>query len=278
MNNYYTIISANIRPAIKEKISLGLLVVSHEKIFLSISKTKLSIVKDLLPGHLYNGVKNEILSIQETYNKFVNGRKVSLFQNDLPESLTESYIRYLSSYKNNVVSFSDPQKISIKVENSIFNKLYMQFIDDEVFTVEINDNTKSIEKFRREFIPKLSSYYNLNHVVDDRILKGAIIPLKFDLVGKNDIMVFTKSIDLERRKYNVEHDINAFYPIKDLSKNSKKFIVSAEPNKKYSNQHQIWKNLRNANWLEYIDVSEAEKLEIYAKEHDVEPLVKEKTA
>jgi len=58
---------------------------------------------------------------------------------------------------------------------------------------------------------------NVNITVDNTILKDAIIPLKFDLVGKNDYEVYAKSIDLERRKYNVEHDVNAFYPIKDLS-------------------------------------------------------------
>ncbi len=277
MNTYYTIISANIRPEIGERISLGLLVVSEENIFLSISKTKLSIAKDLLPEHLYHGVKNEIIGIQETYNQFIQKDNSSLFQNDFPKPFTESYIRYLSNYKNNVVSFSTPQKISIEINNNIFEKLYLQFIDDELFSVKIEDDTKSIEKFRQDFIPKLSNYYNLNYTVDNTILKGAIIPLKFDLVGKNEVEVFAKSIDLERRKYNVEHDINAFYPIKDLSRDSKKFIISTEPDKKYTSQHQIWKNLRSSDWLEYIDVSEAEKLQIYAEEHNVLPLAPQET-
>lgn len=272
MNTYYSIISAHIRPEIGEKISLGLLVVSSSNVFLSISKTKLSISKELLPKYMYNGVKNEIEGIQRTYKKFVKDN--SLFKDEKPKLLTESYINYLSNYKNNIVSFSTPQKMSIEINNEIFNKLYMQFIDDELFAIDINEDTKSIEKFRRDFVPQLSHYYNVNFTVDNTILKDAIIPLKFDLVGKNDVEVFVKSIDLERRKYNVEHDVNAFYPIKDLSPESKKFIISAEPQKRYASQHQIWKNLRNSKWLEYVDVSEAEKLQEYAKTHDVEPLVK----
>jgi len=279
MNTYYSIISAHIRPEIGEKISLGLFVMSGNNIFLSISKTKLSITKELLPDYMHYGIKNEIKGIQATYDKFIKNNifienNAVFFQSEKPKLFTESYINYLSNYKNNVVSFSAPQKMSIEVDNKIFNKLYTQFVDDELFAIDINEDAKSIEKFRREFIPQLSSYYNVNITVDNTILKDAIIPLKFDLVGKNDYEVYAKSIDLERRKYNVEHDVNAFYPIKDLSPKSKKFIISAEPDKKYQIQHQIWKNLRDSNWLEYLDISEAEKLREYAQAHNVEPLIK----
>jgi len=271
MTTYYSIIFAYIRPQIDEKISLGLLVISGDNVFLSISKTKLSVTKYLLPDYMYNGVKNEIKGIQNTYNKFV---KDNYFENEKPRLFTESYINYLSNYKNNLVSFSAPQKMSIQIDKSIFDELYAELIDDESFTVENNEDTKSIEIFRSNFVPQLSPYYNVNFTLDNTILKDAIIPLKFDLVGKDEHKVFAKSIDLERRKYNVEHDVNAFYPIKDLSPKSKKFIVTTEPDKKYKIQHQIWENLRHANWLEYIDVSEAEKLREYAQTHDVEPLVK----
>lgn len=277
MNTYYSIISAHIRPEIGEKISLGLFVMSSNNVFLSISKTKLSITKELLPDYMYHGVKNEIKGIQGTYNKFVKNNTFIedsgvFFQNEKPKLFTESYINYLSNYKNNLVSFSTPQKMSIEVNNKIFNKLYMQFVDDELFAIDTNEDAKSIEKFRRDFIPQLSTYYNVNIIVDNTILKDAIIPLKFDLVGKNDREVFAKSIDLERRKYNVEHDVNAFYPIKDLSPKSKKFIISAEPDKRYVSQYQVWKNLRNTSWLEYVDVSEVEKLREYAEINGIRPL------
>lgn len=271
MTTYYSIIFAYIRPQIDEKISLGLFVISGEDVFLSISKTKLFALKNLMPDYMYEGAKNEAEGIQNTYNKFVENNR---FQDEPPKLFTESYIHYLSNYKNNLVSFSSPQKMSVQVSKDNFEKMYSQLIDDESFTIKNNEDAKSIETFRRDFVPQLSSYYNVNFTVDNTILKNAIIPLKFDLAGKNEHEVFAKSIDLERRKYNVEHDVNAFYPIKDLSPKSKKFIVTAEPDKKYKIQHQIWENLRRANWLEYIDISEAEKLREYAQTHHVEPLIK----
>ncbi|MEM9921811.1 MAG: hypothetical protein AAF990_27150, partial [Bacteroidota bacterium] len=245
-------------------------------VYLNISKTKLSVSKDLLPDHLYLGVKNEIKGIQDIYSKIHTEAKTNkLFHNLYDNIIQESYISYLSNYKNNIISFSKPQRISLSVTQEVYNKLYEKYIDIDPFSIEVEENVKSIERFRKEYIPTLDRYYNINYTVGKEILPGAILPLKFDLVGKNEVEVFAKSIDLERRRYNVEHDINSFYPIKDLSPLSTKFIVTKEPDKRFMTQHNIWKNLRDTSWLEYIDISEVERLEDYAKSHQVEPISKE---
>ncbi len=274
MKNYFTIISAIIRPEINENISLGLLIVTSERVFLGISKNKLSIVKDLLPTHLYQGIKNEIRGIQELCNKEQQESKIALFSKvELPE-LQANYISYLNNYKNNIISFSAPQSISSEINHKIFNILFEKFIDDKIYATEKEGNN-SIETFRREFIPTLKHFFNTNITIGSDIFLGAISPLKFDLAGKNEIPVFVKSIDLERRKYNVEHDINFLYPLKNLSPESKKFIVTKEPHQNFGVQHEIWQNLKNSDWLEYIDISEVDKLREYAELHHVVPLFKE---
>lgn len=273
MNTYYTIISAVIRPEINEKISLGLLAVSGNEAFLNLSKSKLSITRALLPQHIFNGLKDEIRDIQIAYRNFKEKAKENvLFDNPYKGLIEESYISYLSKYKNNVVIFSKPQKIDIQLTPNIVTSLYHKFVDEEHFTLEENHYENSIEKYRKEYLPNLSSYYNTNRIIDRKTIPDVIIPMKFDLVGKNEIEVFAKSIDLERRTYNVEHDVNGFYPLKNLKEKAKKFFISKEPDKKYETQHQIWQTLRSANWLEYVDISEVERLEKYAKEHQVLPL------
>ena len=110
MNTYYTIISAVIRPEINEKISLGLLAVSDNEAFLHLSKSKLSITRALLPQHIFNGLKDEIRDIQIAYRNFKEKAKENvLFENPYKGLIEESYISYLSKYKNNVVIFSKPQ-------------------------------------------------------------------------------------------------------------------------------------------------------------------------
>lgn len=163
-------------------------------------------------------------------------------------------------------------RLSITANVTIFDKLYTKYVDETPFALEAEAEIKSIERFRREYVQNLSSYYNIHRSVGRDILPDAILPLKIDLIGKNDVYVFAKSIDLERRRYNVEHDVNAFYPLKNLAKSAHKFLISKESEKQYQEQHQIWTNLRNANWLEYVDVSETERLEAYAQEHGVLPV------
>jgi len=288
MSNYYSIISASIRPEIGEKITIGLLILSGKESFLSISKAKISIAKELLDGDLYEGLKNEIKGIQQTYNQFKD--KENLLDKS-SFSIDKTYINYLSNYKNNVLNFSRLKKIEMTANQDFFHSLYVKFIDskgiklknnNQSYLVEnysplLKDNNSqlnSVEKFRKNYSSKLKKYYNVNLIVDNKILPDAISPIKFDLVGQNEVKVFAQSIDLERRKYNVEHDVNTFYQIKDLSPNSKKFIISKEPNKRFKLQHQIWGNLKSSEWLEYVDISEVERLKQYAEKHEVEPLLK----
>lgn len=276
MRAYYSLISVLIRPEIDEKISLGLLVLARNEVFFEYSKTKLSVCKDLLQEYVYHAVKMELASVRNSVLNFKKDQEINhLFKGDTESQFNffdESHISYLSNYKNNLLVFSKPQKLSIDVDVNIFNTLYEKYIDSDPYSKGAEEGMTSFEKFKREELPKLRKYYNTNYTVDKDILPGALLPLKFDLVGKNDFKVFGKAIDLERRKYYVEHDVNALYPLENLSPDSKKFIISQEPEKHFHMQHQIWKNLKNSDWWEYVDLSEIDKLEEYAIEHNVEPI------
>lgn len=50
------------------------------------------------------------------------------------------------------------------------------------------------------------------------------------------------------------------------------FLVTSEPDKENSGQqHDIWNHLRTSKDFEFVDVSEVEKIETYAKIHGVRP-------
>ncbi len=276
MQTYYTIISAVIRPEINETLSLGLLVMSDTEIFLNFSKTKISVLNDLLPKHRNSAIKHEIRDIEIGYKEIKKDKALLLFKSPKEDMFYKDYLDYLSRYKYNGIVFSKPKEIDIQISKEIFEVLYHRYVDEDLFTKMIEDNIEnSIEKYRKEVLPNLSKYYNTNRKVGSDIIADAMIPIHFDLVGKNEVEVFAKSIDLERRVYNIEHDISLLYPLKNFKNEAKKFFISKEPMKKYKKQHDIWNNLRKEKWLEYVDISEVEKLETYAKLHNVEPLFKE---
>ena len=151
MSTYFTILSAIIRPEISEKISLGLLVVTPSNIFLKVSKTKISVTKDLLREHAHLAVKNEIQAIQEAVEAEIKSTSDSkegkqadnLLFSDSRSIIKESYISYLSDYKYNMVSFSKPQKLSLDVDRDLFDKLYEKYVDENPSVGPGNRNSQS---------------------------------------------------------------------------------------------------------------------------------------
>ncbi len=62
--------------------------------------------------------------------------------------------------------------------------------------------------------------------------------------------------------------------LKEALGEAKGFLISSEPNKnKFPSQHDIWNSIRNWNDSEYIDISESQKIEDYATQHGVVPLI-----
>jgi hypothetical protein len=61
--------------------------------------------------------------------------------------------------------------------------------------------------------------------------------------------------------------------VSGIIKTGKKFVISSEPDKiKYPQQHYFWNEIRNQKKHTFIDVSELEIIEEYAKTHQVKPL------
>lgn len=91
--------------------------------------------------------------------------------------------------------------------------------------------------------------------------------------------VYAQTVDMEAGVHTVSSHINAFVQLKTTYAENKiflkDFIIAEEPERQnFPKQHDIWKQLRDSNILNYLDLSESEKLISYAKEHGVIPLSK----
>lgn len=134
MNTFYAIIYAFIRPDIDEKISIGLLCISNDKIYLKTSNKKLTIAKSLVPEHLALALENELQSI----TKMASAEKIddSIFN--------ERYFNYLHSYKNNIIGFSIANHLDIEINETIFDKLYRKYVSENDSAITfIRDRKKS---------------------------------------------------------------------------------------------------------------------------------------
>ena len=277
MENYYSILSVQIRPEIQEKISIGFLLVGEGKVYFNYSKNKLSVAKSLLSDNGYKLLKDSIKNIEATaINESKNselGKQLLISPAMEKNSFSIDYIVYLSRYNNNVLSFSAPKKIDVSLSQDIFSKLFSKFIDSTEFVPAII-RVNTVDTFKAAHRVTLDKHFNVEREFTSVEIPNLIAPVRVDLLGKNEIPVYMQSIDLNRNVYNIENDLAQLFFLRlAFATNSKGFVLTSEPDKKEKKQHDIWSQLRSSKLFEYVDLSEAEKIIQYAEEHNVLPLV-----
>ncbi len=276
MKTFYSILSINIRPEINERLSVGLIMIFGERVFFRYSSSKLSIIQRLTNKEIHKATQNYLklveISVQSNKMIYSNNDLLGLkVESKYDRLFSEQYIEYLSKYNNNLVSFSKPNFVELEVNDRIFDALYNKFVgsfEDE----KEQEPVKQIDRFKRQYYPKVKTYFNIEHEINSNQYSGLITPVKIDLMGKNEIEVFGQSIDFDKKGYSIEYNIGNLLQIKRALPNAKQFVIGCEPDKNMEINHRIWNNVRQTSEFEYIDVSEAEKITEYAVTHGVTPL------
>ena len=285
MATYYSILSVQIRPEIQERISIGFLLMSEGKVFFNYSTNKLLVAKSLLNENAYRLVKDSLKNIESTairQRQELSKKTSKQFVIDksfLIDVFTNGYIEYLSRYNNSIVTFSTPKEIDLNATPSVFNKLFLKFVDDSVKEVEAEVKPKSIDTFKHSYHKKLITHFNIDKEVTSKIIPHLIAPVRVDLMGMNEQPVYAKSVDFDKRFYNIKEELSEilflYHAFNLKNTNSKAYVISIEPSKKDSEKHNAWKELRSYKQWEYVDVSEGEKIIKYAEKHNVKPFVAE---
>lgn len=108
-NLQYSIIYADIRPEIQERLSLGVLTIEQNKVKVYYSQKKLGIVK-----LLYTPKEYKVLS--------------SIVRKELRELASVETLKYLTRYSNNLISFSPIQSIDKSQANINGEWLYRNYV------------------------------------------------------------------------------------------------------------------------------------------------------
>ena len=277
MESHFTIISASIRPEIDEKISIGLLLICGEKVLFNYSKDKLNVTKELLHPAAHKYLKDVVKQISaEVFDQ--NQKSETLFGNNevayLNPTFDFNYISYLTKYSNAVLNFSEPKRIDKEADSAIMQLLYKKYVDENVMELTINKQNK-FDTVKNNFYSKVQYQFNIEKEFSSKEIPNLPVPLKIDIIGKNERIIYAQSVDLERLPYHIQNDVGIIDTLNQVyGGQAASFIISSEPNKQiYPKQHQTWQNIRNSNIAEYIDVTEVDKLKKYADDHGVKPLV-----
>ena len=108
-NLQYSIIYADIRPEINERLSLGVLIIENNMVKVYYSQKKLEIVKLLYTPKEYKAIS-------------------SIVRKELRELVSVETLKYLTRYSNNLISFSPIQSIDKSQANISGEWLYRNYV------------------------------------------------------------------------------------------------------------------------------------------------------
>jgi hypothetical protein len=285
MVTQYTILSVIIRPEIQEKISIGLLLFDLDQVYFSYSRNKLSAAKSLVSDSSFRILKETLANIERKVfsdnTEYSDKRGFKIFKNKIfDNSFSSAYISYLSRYSNNILTFSNPKEIYLDMSKDTFTSLFKKYID----SIESKDESagsankeKPIDFIKSRYGNIIKQHYDFNKRVTSKEVRGLITPVRVDFAGRNEIDVYVQTVDMEASVPTVSNHINAFVHLKSTYLNGgvqvKDFIITREPEKEeFPTQHDIWRQLKSSKILNYLDLSECEKIIEYAETHNVVPL------
>ena len=273
MKTFFSILSVPIRQESEEKIAIGLLLSDGIISRFHYSFNKLKVVKDLVNDSRYKFIRKYLKSIEKiNFRIDENNGRIEFPENvEMQHAvLNEPYIDYLSVYNNNIITFCKPVRIDIPVNEENFIRLFEKYVDVEQATIE--KSLKHVARVKEEFLPRVTAYFTEEKELTEKEYPSIIIPLKVDLFGKNNIPVYAQFVDLERNFNHIKSEYYDLLELKKIIQDGVGFLVSGEPDKEnFNRQHDIWTSLRKSSEFEFVDVSEVEKIKIYAEKHGVKP-------
>lgn len=275
MKPFYSILQVPTRPAGQEQLNIGLLLVGDSASYFRFSSKKLEFVKKLIPDNSYILLRSYLFNLAEKI-KTENDALRSRFRNT-------DFISYLSAYNNNLITFSKPLPIDIEVNVRTYQALFEKFI----FPIELDveeegkiQKTDSLHKqLKKNLYPRIKEHVNLDQILTTKEIPSLLVPsVKVSFIGQNNIPVAGQGVDFEKPAdqitTNISRLITLIKAFEEESKTGQYYIIGREPDKKsFKEQHDNWLHIKNSNLIEFVDVSETEKISQYIEQHNVKPFV-----
>ncbi|XWW46643.1 hypothetical protein JYG30_04050 [Fibrella sp. USSR17] len=289
MNTFYSIVYANIRPATDERVSIALLLRDNNRLIFHHAPEKVDALRNLLPAEAYSLVRmliknlDEYIANPDSVNKNLNYKvDIEHFERRF---LDKSYVSYLATYSNNLLTFSEPKFIDLAVTDETFVRMFQKYVHQDWEMAHKHQYRGSvIERVRKELYPKVKGRVNLDATITTELLPDLVVPTKVNIAGQNEVSMIGQVIDFEKKQpYSLEADVNRIVALarafeSNGSKNGKYFIIGKEPGINFPFQRNIWQSLRQQRTFEFVPETETERIDQYVEEHNVQPLLPEKLA
>ncbi|MEM0543855.1 hypothetical protein WFZ85_14665 [Flavobacterium sp. j3] len=277
MKTFFSIIYLPLNSNLQEKVSVGLVMSNGEQTIFRVSNPKMQVLKGLISSNRFNILKNYFSNIINEIEPKIDEFKLNIKTDVSNNWLNESYFSYLNRYSNNLVIYSEPRNIDSDVTlesfKSIFNKYVFEY-DEEINIVK---NEDILSKVRTRLFTKIEDRVNLNVTISSNDFNELLTPVDVNFIGKNGVIVAGQTIDFVKRLYNLENDLTRFISFTKAvdyssANKNKYFLVGQEPNKiENPSNHRTWKHVKDSHLVEYVDLSETEKIKDYIISKGVSP-------
>ena len=282
MKTLFSILYVPISATLDEKVSIGLVMSFDDIQFFKYSQTKLSAIKGLLDNESHNILKSYLKSLEKEINVVADPEK-ELFSIDIQSKakwVSNSYISYLSRYSNNLLLFSEPKFIDVPLTEITFRKVFEKYIFqyDEAITTRLH--TSVFEKVKTKLYPSIEGKVNIDRTLTSLDFENLFAPVEVSFIGVNGVPVAGQTFDFEKKHYFLENDVTRFISFTKAlelegKKDGKYFILGREPIKNYDKNHLMWEQIRDSDFLEFVDIDEVGIVEEYIDKNHVIPFFNE---
>ncbi len=275
MRTIYSILYITLNTTLNERVSIGVLLSNGENNIFKHSSEKLLAVKGLMEPERYNLIKSYLKSLENN----INVNEVNLFGGTFfkREWITEKYISYLSKYSNNLIQFSEPKYIDIEFSFDNFKRVFEKYVYAYEVNLEIVQTESIYTKVKNALYPKIDNRVNLDMSLDASHFENLFAPIEVSFIGVNGIPVAGQTIDFTKKHYNLENDVARFVSltkaieIEDKKHKGQYFVLGREPQNNNDKNHLLWEQIRDSDFLEFIDIDEVGIIEEYIEKNNVRP-------
>lgn len=285
MKTIFSILYVPISATLDEKVSIGLIMSDGIQNYFRFSQSKLQAIKSLIDVESHTILKTYLRSLEKEINmELVNDK--TLFTIEIASKakwVNSSYITYLSKYSNNLLQFSEPKVIDISLDEITYKRIFEKYIFQYEEIVSTQTEPTIFQKVRTKLYPKITGKVNIDKTLTSNDFANLFAPVEVNFIGVNGVPVAGQAFDFEKKHYFLENDVTRFISLTkalELSgqPDGKYFVLGREPKVSHNDKnHLMWSQIRDARFLEFVDIDEIGIVEDYIEKNHVIPFFSEVT-
>ncbi len=211
MDSFFVPIFHSLGPLGKEKVLIGLLVVTPEKVWYAYSKKKLKLVKQLLGTASYELAKVTLSQINDKVN--AENKKMNSYSGmmDFQHPLFgKDYFDYLNKYSSNALLFDRPQELSFEMDENTFHSLYQNWVGEA--DVALGNSKPNFHAHIQSLLKKfpIQKKADIGLKINPYQLAGLNSDTFVNLIAQNGALLVMETVDFTSSLSNIGLSLNSF--------------------------------------------------------------------